>query len=819
MQSRPSPQQQHSTDELSSLRTALQQARAENDNDSQPDEEASADEAENSSKPAKRPKRARACIACRNMKIRCLPVEGKEACLGCSKVNRECIMPGPARKRQKTVHKVAELEKKINALTDALINQQHAHPTPPKSDSPTTVRDPPTNTTATSDSQRDLERLQQYDRELVEKRDITFDKGQLDWGCSKWNKFAAAKEEEPYIDIIDRDLLDIGTATRIFDYYTTDMLPHFPLLAFPSTIFAQDVRTARPMLFLAILTVASPSVKPELHENLVIEMTRQLSERIMFLGEKSLEIVQAILVYTSCYSRSKYAKDLTFNQLIHSAVVMCLDLGMGKRYKKLDRDVIEEAEIRRTWMAVYYFASNVSILLRHPSLVRWSPYLEECHDFFIRSPDTVDKDRWLCAMVQTQRMAEEISVVFDMHDPSSTVSFGDTSTQYHVKAFEKQLASWPDTVPASINKNIAQHMASSLNLYLHEIAIHHDHNVDDFRPDPDTADKHAASTSKSGPARFDSGSFVTTRHIAALSQCLDACHQVLDNYLALPIQVARSISNLGIVWNTYAAVALIKLHGVLHAPDSKFGHIFTPDLKVQWYLDTLIHRLQEISADGRCPPAEAFIYVVHKLRHWFQHKRAPMMEESEVFAVVKEGEPGSEMPSRRNDIHPADKAHVDHVMKIARDEYGLPDTLPGSGVGTGNQSGRNSISVSDSQAMTQQQQQQIPTTIPHTQQDTQPLIGTSSMPASQFFPGGNVGGFPQSSWNAVFPSNSQSQSQQFNNGAPPMQMTSDLNVAYDNAQNYSSVNWDDLGSLQFGRGEMEMFDDVMGGRDWMGYLI
>lgn len=47
-----------------------------------------------------------------------------------------------------------------------------------------------------------------------------------------------------------------------------------------------------------------------------------------------------------------------------------------------------------------------------------------------------------------------------------------------------------------------------------------------------------------------------------------------------------------------------------------------------------------------------------------------------------------------------------------------------------------------------------------------------------------------------------------------LQQTSDLNAAY-NAQNYN-INWDDL---QFGNREMEVFDEFMEERGWMGYLI
>jgi hypothetical protein len=108
------------------------------------------DEGSGTDKP-KRPKRSRACVACRNMKIRCLPVEGQEACNACSKVNRECVMPGPPRKRQKTVHKVAELEKKINALTNALLAKQQSNEDKTEESTPThTANTEPTRTEGTS---------------------------------------------------------------------------------------------------------------------------------------------------------------------------------------------------------------------------------------------------------------------------------------------------------------------------------------------------------------------------------------------------------------------------------------------------------------------------------------------------------------------------------------------------------------------------------------------------------------------------------------------------------------------------------------------
>jgi hypothetical protein len=620
------------------------------DDDSQQEDEVS-----DPGKQRKRPKRSRACIACRNMKIRCLPVEGQEACLGCSKVNRECIMPGPARKRQKTVHKVAELEKKINALTDALIAKSQANPTPP-SDSPASARlDSQSDITRTStagttaDAQRYDSEVQRYAKAGVASRNLALSTSKLDMAFCPMEQ---QQPPEPYVDVIERGMLDFDTAAAIFNHYNSTLRPLYPVISFPSYVKASDVRTARPMVFLAILTVTSPAIRPDLQHDLVAELSKQLSERVMFMGEKSLELVQAMLLYTTYYTRSRYAKDLAFNQYIHAAAVMCLDLGMGKRYPhKVNRDEVEEAEVRRTWLACYYFATNVSILLRHPTLVRWTPYIEESVSI-LSKPDALPGDRWLASLCSLIHIGEEVSIVFSMDDPTSPISFMESKTQYHLKAFEKQLAQWKQVVPPEVDKRLVEHLYGSINLYIHEIAIHHDHNVDDFRMEPFRITETAPS-----------GSFVTPAHVDALTTCLDSSHRVLNSYLKLDLETSRSTPNLVIVWNTYAEVALIKLHGVLNAPDSMFGSIFMPDLKVDYYLDAIIRKLQEVSANSRWPPAEAFVYVTKKLRSWHSHKRAPYLDDG----------PGASQQAPQTDAQRQDRVANNVLQGIGHNKLGLPE--------------------------------------------------------------------------------------------------------------------------------------------------
>jgi hypothetical protein len=262
-------------------------------------------------------------------------------------------MPGPPRKRQKTVHKVAELEKKINALTDALLAKQlqtdGAKPeaeSPPK-DAPTTSSSEPARTEETSNTS-----LDSFQRILV---DQATTQPRFNPGCSAPNFEPMARDD--YVDVVDRGDMTMEFATTLFCYWRDNMCEINPIVVFPPGADAQEIRKARPMTFLTILTVASAVIKPSAQPALTIEINRQISERVLFHGDKSLDLIQAMLLNSQYYVRPRTARDLAFNHNVQAASVMALELGIGKR-SKVVRSPEEEVELCRTWLACYQ--SNIT---------------------------------------------------------------------------------------------------------------------------------------------------------------------------------------------------------------------------------------------------------------------------------------------------------------------------------------------------------------------------------------------------------------------------------------------------------------------------
>lgn len=249
--------------------------------------------------------------------------------------------------------------------------------------------------------------------------------------------------------------------------------------------------------------------------------------------------------------------------------------------------------------------------LRRPLLVRWSPYADECIDILKSGPDALPTDSWLCHIVKAQHIAESIGTVFAMDDPAKELKLVDTDVQHHLKGLEQELDRWHKDGEEFMQNPIMKHSKAIINLYMHEIAMHNEHNIDDFRPP-------YSSTLTEGPLDPEQ---VTQIHIASLTKCLHATHAAFDAFLSMDLHQLRSLPTHFFVRNSYAAVALIKLHTATSAKGSKTAAIFQPDeLQVDAYLDKLITTLTKTADGNMSKVAGKFRMIFQGLRNWHQKR-------------------------------------------------------------------------------------------------------------------------------------------------------------------------------------------------------
>jgi len=321
----------------------------------------------------------------------------KRTCRRCSKAGRTCVVTAPSRKRQKkTDSRVAELEKKIEALTASLhVTRGQAASDSDEDDSYDEVEQHSNDPTGASAGRK--RRISEYQQD-VETPDHRMPPGSNNYVAmpptimppdnSNIHPFLMAEKARPppppmgfspgppfvgneHADVVDRNILDAATAFDIFYHFTKNMASHIPIVVFPADVTAENIRKDTPTLFLAILSVASGQDYPGLQRILIKEITRTLADRIVYNGEKSLEFVQALQVLTVWYWPED-DRDTKYYQLIHMAAVMAVDLGIGKpsksgkdgsfaqSYQRLKAPLVnhDAIESKRAWLGCYFLCAK-----------------------------------------------------------------------------------------------------------------------------------------------------------------------------------------------------------------------------------------------------------------------------------------------------------------------------------------------------------------------------------------------------------------------------------------------------------------------------
>ena len=155
-----------------------------------------------------------------------------------------------------------------------------------------------------------------------------------------------------------------------------------------------------------------------------------------------------------------------------------------------------------------------------------------------------------------------------------------------------------------------------VNLYMHEVAMHVDHNVDEFKP-PFTE---AALRGSGGNGEIPLS--LTPVHISALSICLKSIDGIFETFLRFDVETIRCLPVAHFVRVAYAVVVLIKMYFTAATPNSELGKVINKDnMKVEQYLDGLVSIFKASAAQEKSRPSAKFLMVLIMLKTWFHRQR------------------------------------------------------------------------------------------------------------------------------------------------------------------------------------------------------
>ncbi|KAK4506484.1 hypothetical protein PRZ48_000216 [Zasmidium cellare] len=590
----------------------------------------------------------RACAACRGQKVRCIPDDSNpDICQRCARSGRTCVFtPLMKRKqRKRTDTRVAELEREMRAMRAALQVKGEAAR---GSKSPKEGQQGP---------QRTSEPQGLWYKDMKPDGVATGPAGNWEFGGEERSAMARVQRAGPQLwpsgfkngplqdvkDVVDSGMISMATARHLFESYRTDVFPHYPMVAIPNDISAEQMRATKPALFLAIIAASAGKENSELSAALDKEVLQAYATRSLVQSEKSLELVQALLVSAVWYHPPSKFGQLKYYEYIHMAATMAMDIGIGTRptqhrsgrFAKREsrprtihpaedvnnpdlsmtprsRDSSPDTasiEARRTFLAVYIICVGVSMSLRRPNTLRCSSYIRESVEYIERSPNAIPTDRTLVAWTRLIMIAEEISTSWCYDDPGGIASITELRTQLMMKDFDKRLTSWYTNLPETdVGTGAMMIMYYTIRLYLFEVALHIDHSSEDFK----------APYQMGGIQPYPVEDEVPTQVLAdAIANCIQTSHALLNTFLAMDVEGCRSLPVFSYVRVSFAAFVLAKLCLSAAHPRSRIAKVLDrSSLKVETYMDKAILHVRNIVGVKRSRVPSIFLALLFKLRQW-----------------------------------------------------------------------------------------------------------------------------------------------------------------------------------------------------------
>lgn len=545
----------------------------------------------------------RACTHCRTLKTRCLLDEtNPSVCERCVRFGRQCVFAPIQRRnpRRRTDARVAELEKEMSALR-AMVKASDASSVAPNPHTATVL---------------DLVPQIQHSQMQVQET-----------GTPAIGRAIVASHHRT--DPVKQGLLSIETARCLVQQYKSDMYPNYPIVYLAPDCTADTLRQAKPMLFLAILAAAAGKE----HHDLAIKLDRMALEeyanRTVLSSEKSLELVQALLVSSTWYQPPTRLNQFKYSEYIHMAEVMAKDIGIASRPLNINpesdsnfgiqskistvgnRDTTN-IESRRTYLAVLVKSMGIMITSRRATTMRVTSYAKDCLQHMGQSSQSTLGDRILTAWTHLLIIAEEIGSAFNYDDPGAVASIYDVKTQLMMTAFRRRLGDWRHGSAEFHSSPTLQMTYYTVRLYLSEVALHVDHPPEDFNV-----------PYRMSHASYSSGNEDTIpvkAAVEALAELVENSHALLDTFMSIDTNLARALPLGMFVRVSYAAFVLAKLCASAVQERSQLAPLIDrASLHAESYLNrTLLFVRSSIGVNGCRLPA-IFLNLLSQMREWCIH--------------------------------------------------------------------------------------------------------------------------------------------------------------------------------------------------------
>ncbi|KAH8799179.1 hypothetical protein F5884DRAFT_905622 [Xylogone sp. PMI_703] len=369
-------------------------------------------------------------------------------------------------------------------------------------------------------------------------------------------------------DVVCKSIISSEAAANYLESYRAHVF-NFLFLVIGSQETLGSMKQYRLFLLLSVLTV-SAKLNSKHQKSLESELRRTLSRKVIVNGEKSLDILQELLVYLCWYHYYFNPERQQLYQLYKLVITIAEDLRITEHNMSLDNSAknhqgghfaylsSEEIEAKRTFLGMYYLSSCLSLIFKRRNALNYTSYVEDCCKVLSEANQT-PCDYQLQYYIQLRYLAEEITCAFG-YDNSQRVSFLDSvRIELLVRVFNNQLKQLEALLPLDTQNNVVlKLLCLTAHIHINEIGFH-------------TAQSNCPNET--------------------LQQALNATKKFLDEYLVLPVDELRRQTIMEKSNLVYAISILGKFTSGVWTPNIEAIY-FREAINFNYYMETLIVRLK-----------------------------------------------------------------------------------------------------------------------------------------------------------------------------------------------------------------------------------
>ncbi|VUC25248.1 unnamed protein product [Clonostachys rosea] len=403
----------------------------------------------------------RACVNCTVGKAKCSP-HSSEICERCHRLDKECVYLNVADKRKSpgSNSRVKLLEKRVEGLVSLLTN-----PSQQSTASPDPLTQTPRQTPGLETQPQQFLRASQGPQSQPYSIPSSSSIGvaSLTQLSPPTSDAGSAWVPRPP-DVVDRGILSAEAAHELLQTFRNKAIHHFPFVVLPHHANLHSVRKDTPFLFLCIM--ATMMVKDcSLQRQLGEEIRTQAYQRIMMGREKSMDLLQGLLVHVAWYQYQLQPQKQQMLLMTQLCVNLVYELGIEKcpraRSQTMTASIIGPSDIHitlsnstevRALLGTYYLTATFTTKLKKRSLMPHTKYMKQAGQWLSERKE-YPTDELIPYLVDIQELSRRIHDTFSFDNLGNIDPVAGPVTESITKFHLAEIDALQRSIPQALMQN------------------------------------------------------------------------------------------------------------------------------------------------------------------------------------------------------------------------------------------------------------------------------------------------------------------------------------------------------------------------------